>query len=499
MTYITLSQDYGYTPYSVSNLAAGSVIDATNASWIVDNSRNDNPDATHLSTWGTGALNTYPFKVTNAGTGLVIKGGEIWGQVPQQSDWEYTYTNSAAIRVENAPNVVIDDWRLDKTWDAIRIANGTSNFLIDDTYVSNARDDAVENDYVMGGTIRDTLFDGVFSGISLGDSDHYDGSMNTLKLDGVFMRMESYLFHGEMTHVSPFKTDTGAPQTTPDIRIVNSVIAIEDPNHASQGRLQIAWDHVVESHGNVFLNLSDTPLPADYPKPPAGFTILQGQAARDYWAASKAAWLDNHDGTPYAEVTPLPPLPGGGTTSSITPPTTSSPTPVTSSPTPTTPTTTTGSGSFNTITGTSSGEKLTGTAGVDHIDGLAGTDTIFGKGGADMLTGGRGHDKFVFDTPLDGHAATITDFNTSEDSLYLDNAVFTKLGSGTLGNPVRLSGTYFEHGDGVVANDSNDYVLYDSHTGILSYDADGNGSGAPIPIAHLSAHLDLTKYDIFVV
>lgn len=492
MTYITLSQNYGYTPYSVSNLAAGSVIDATNASWIVDNSRNDSPDATHLSTSGTGQLNTYPFKVANAGSGLVIKGGEIWGQVPQQSDWQYTYTNSAAIRVENAPNVVIDDWRLDKTWDAIRIANGTSNFLIDDTHVSNARDDVVENDYVMGGTIRDSLFDGVFSGISLGDSDHYDGSMNTIKLDGVFMRMQSYLFEGRVTHVSPFKTDTGAPQTTPDIRIVNTVIAIEDPNHQSQARLKIAWDHVVESHGNVFLNLSDTPLPSSYPKPPAGFTILQGQEARDYWAASKAAWLDNHDGTPYADVTPLPPLPGAGATSSPSTPTTSSPTPTV----PTTPTTTTDP---HTITGTSSANTLTGTAGADHIDGLAGSDKIFGKGGADVLTGGSGHDKFIFDTPLNGSVAKITDFNTSDDYIYLDNAVFTKLGSGSMSSPQRLAGTYFEHGDGVAANDSNDYVLYDSHSGILSYDADGNGSGAPIPIAHLSAHLDLTKYDIFVV
>jgi Ca2+-binding RTX toxin-like protein len=491
MTYITLDKDYGYTPYSVSGLSSGSVIDATKASWIEDNSSIDYPDATHSTTSGTGQISTYPFKVKDAGSGLVVKGGHIWGQVPQDSDWQYTYNNSAGIRVENTPNVVIDDWRLDKTWDAIRIAGGASNFLINDTHVSNARDDAVENDYVMGGTIRDSLFDGVFSGISLGDANHYDGSMNTVKLDGVFMRMQSYLFKGQVTHVSPFKTDTGAPQTTPDIRIVNSVIAIEDPNHASQARLKLAWDHVVESHGNVFLNLSNTPLPSTYPKPPAGFTILQGQEARDYWAASKAAWLDNHDGTPYADVTPLPPIPGGGTTSSITAPTTSTSTTSTSTSTTTT--------DPHTITGTSSANTLVGTSGADHIDGLAGTDKIFGKGGADILTGGAGHDKFVFDTKLDGHAATITDFNTAEDALWLDNSVFTKLGSGSLSSPQRLAGTYFEHGDGVVANDSNDHVLYDSHTGVLSYDPDGNGSAAPIPIAHLSAHLDLTKYDIFVV
>ena len=123
------------------------------------------------------------------------------------------------------------------------------------------------------------------------------------------MRNKPYLFHGAMTHVSPIKTDTGMPSTTPDIRIINSVFAIEDPNHASQARLQLAWDNLVESRGNVFLNLSDVPLPATYPVLPSGFTLLQGQVARDYWEAARTAWLDNHDGVDDVPLTPLPPIP----------------------------------------------------------------------------------------------------------------------------------------------------------------------------------------------
>jgi VCBS repeat-containing protein len=306
---IVLAQDFGYAQYRVSAVPAHSTIDATKATWIVDNSRNDNPTVDNPATTGTGQLSTYPFRVDSAGTDVVIKGGAVWGQVPQASDWQDTYNNSAALRIQAAPNAIIDDWRIDKAWDAIRIANASSNFLIDDAYITDIRDDAVEDDEVMGGTIRDSLFDGTFSGISLGDSDHYDGSANTLVLDGLFMRNKSYLVHGVVTHVSPFKTDTGAPQTTPQIRIVNSVIAIEDPNHSSQARLQLAWDHVVESHGNVFLNMSNTPLPATYPVLPNGFTLLQGQQARDYWDASKAAWMENHDGINDVAITPLPPLP----------------------------------------------------------------------------------------------------------------------------------------------------------------------------------------------
>jgi hypothetical protein len=272
-------------------------------------------------------INRYPFNIEGA-PGLIAKGGAIWGTISQTLSWEETYINSAALRFENAPGVVIDDWRIDRAWDAIRIDAGTQNFLIDDAYITNNRDDAVENDDNHAGTIRDTLIDGTFVGISLGDDAHVDGSQNTVTLEGVFMRMQEYIYKNELQSGTPFKADSGAPETTPDIRIINSVIAIQDPDHAGLNRLQIAWDHVTESHGNVFLNLSDTPLPADYPKPPAGFTILQGQEARDYWAASKAAWLDNHDGTPFADITPLPALPGAGPTPVPEPTPTPAPEPV---------------------------------------------------------------------------------------------------------------------------------------------------------------------------
>ena len=493
MSTIKLTGNYGYTPYSVSNLAAYSTIDATTASWTLANTRNSYPTATTSWSEGSGTLSAYPFKVNGAGLGLTIKGGTIHGTVPQTSDWQYTYNNSAALRIEAAPSVVIDDWRIDSVWDAIRIGTGTTNFLIDDAYITNARDDAVENDSLLSGTIRDSLFDGVFSGISLGDGSLTDGSNNVITLEAAFIHNKSYLYKGKMTHVSPFKTNSAAPETTPDIKIINSVFAIEDPNHASQGRLDIAWDHVVESHGNVFLNLSDTPLSSSYPLPHSGFTILQGQQARDYWQAVKTAWLDNHDGTPVSEITKLPPLPGAAP-APVTPPPAPEPTPA-PAPTPTTPTGTTGT----TITDSSSSHTVTGSAGNDFIYGMGGDDKIFGKGGSDVLTGGSGKDKFFFDTALDGSVDKIADFSTHDDYLYLDNAVFTKLGSGSMSSPHKISSSWLVVEQGAHAHDANDFLVYDSGTGALSYDADGSGAGAAVHIADLSPNLNLTYYDIFVV
>lgn len=490
---IKLTGSYGYNTSTVNGLAANTTIDATGASWIVSNSANQNPDADTSYLEGSGIINAYAFIVYSAGYGLTLKGGTVWGEVPQTSDWQYTYNNSAAIRVELAPAVTIDSWRIDKAWDAIRILNGSDNFLINDVHISNTRDDAVENDWALSGTIRDSLFDGVFAGVSLGNGDNHDGSGHTVTLQNTFIRMETYLVNGEMSHGSPFKANTAAPATTPDIRIINSVIAIEDVTHNGYARLKLAWENVVESSGNVFLNLSDTPLPSNYPMPPAGFTILQGQAARDYWEKVEAAWLANHDGNGDVAVTPLPPLPGQSPAPAPEP--TPEPTPAPApapepSPTPTT---------TNKIVGTSGTDKLIGTAGSDQILANAGADYLYGKGGSDQLTGGAGKDKFVFDTAFDGSIDEILDFNPLEDKFFLDNAVFTKLAGGSLSNPKKIYGTNLEDGPGAWANDSNDFLIYDKNTGNLSYDADGSGPGKGIVFAHLQAGLDLSASNFYVI
>lgn len=483
--YIKLTGNYGYNTSTVKGIAANTTIDATGATWIVSNSANQHPDADTSYLEGTGTINTYAFIVFSAGNGLTIKGGTVWGEVPMTSDWIYTYNNSAAIRIEYATSATIDSWRIDKVWDGIRIAPHSENFLITDVHLSNVRDDAIENDFKQTGIIRDTLIDGTLAGVSLVNSDHVDGSANTVTLENTFIRMQTYLQDGEMTHGSPFKTDTDAPGTTPNIRLINCVIAIEDPTHNGIARLRLAWENVVESSGNVFLNLSDTPLPSNYPMPPAGFVILQGQEARDYWEAVETAWLTNHDGVGDVAVTPLPPLPGDDV----------DPTPLpvpTPEPDPTPPT--------KIIEGTSGIDTLIGTAGSDQILANAGADFLYGKGGSDHLTGGAGKDKFVFDTAFDGTIDQIIDFNPLEDVFYLDNAVFTKLTSaGSLSNPTRIYSSNLVDGAGATAHDSNDFLIYDSTTGFVSYDADGSGPGAAIPFAQLQTGLDLAPLNFWVI
>ena len=150
-----------------------------------------------------------------------------------------------------------------------------------------------------------------------------------------------------------------------------------------------------------------------------------------------------------------------------------------------------GSGN-DTIKGNSAANYLFGFDGDDTIDGGAGNDQIEGGRGADTLTGGKGADHFIFASPLDGKADTITDFSFSEgDLLQLDHHIFTALESGTLAADQFVAGKE--------AKDANDHLLYDRTTGELAYDPDGSGSAAAVTIARLGANHDLDHNGIQII
>ena len=138
---------------------------------------------------------------------------------------------------------------------------------------------------------------------------------------------------------------------------------------------------------------------------------------------------------------------------------------------------------------------LTGSTGANALSGGAGNDILIGGAGNDVLTGGSGSDAFRFTAAPNGstNVDRIADFVAIDDTLQLENAVFAKLT--TTGT---LSAANFRSGVGAHALDSNDYVLYDTGTGKLYYDADGSGAGAAIQTAALTGMPTITNADIFI-
>ncbi|MFC4173592.1 hypothetical protein ACFOYU_16265, partial [Microvirga sp. GCM10011540] len=141
---------------------------------------------------------------------------------------------------------------------------------------------------------------------------------------------------------------------------------------------------------------------------------------------------------------------------------------------------------------------LRGTSRGNRLTGGDGNDMLYGKSGKDVLTGGAGQDRFVFDTkPKKSNLDTIRDFDVRQDSLYLDNKIFKKLGKGSLSKPGKLKSSYFKTGN--EAKDGKDYLIYNRSKGVLYYDQDGSGSKAMVEILKLSNKARITKSDIFII
>ena len=142
----------------------------------------------------------------------------------------------------------------------------------------------------------------------------------------------------------------------------------------------------------------------------------------------------------------------------------------------------TGGGSFAGV-GSAENNAITGGAGADTLSGLDGNDILTGGASADLLIGGNGADQFRY---LGGETGydRIIDFTPGSDQIALALSGFA-----------RTATVAFVSGAGAVAGSTNSTFLYDTNTGIVSYDADGTGAGAAVQLAQLNTGLALSAAD----
>ncbi|QDC43565.1 calcium-binding protein [Methylophilus medardicus] len=155
--------------------------------------------------------------------------------------------------------------------------------------------------------------------------------------------------------------------------------------------------------------------------------------------------------------------------------------------------------------------RFEGNANQQTFIGTSKADVFVGNGGNDTLTGGGGKDTFVFgkvyEEVVTGSSTsvqtytntafnltgvdTITDFSRGNDKLELHLDQYSQL-TGFNSSMLRVNSTG-------TAQDANDYLVYNTTTKTLSYDADGNGSGAKVDIAILTGVNTLSTSDFVIV
>jgi Ca2+-binding RTX toxin-like protein len=143
-----------------------------------------------------------------------------------------------------------------------------------------------------------------------------------------------------------------------------------------------------------------------------------------------------------------------------------------------------------TITGSTKGDNFIAGAGADSmsggngndtLSGGTGNDTLVGGAGNDVLTGGGGSDRFVFDTSFGtSNVDTIKDFLRGTDKIVLSAKIFNKFTGSSTGSAIKAVNFAVGAGATAVAKGKDNSLIYDTTSDLLYYDADGNGSSAPV-------------------
>ncbi|WP_136419243.1 calcium-binding protein [Herbaspirillum sp. ST 5-3] len=142
------------------------------------------------------------------------------------------------------------------------------------------------------------------------------------------------------------------------------------------------------------------------------------------------------------------------------------------------------------IYGQDKDDVLDGGAGNDNVSGGGGNDLLTGGTGNDTLSGGAGNDIFKFVTPSEG-TDTISDFTSGAD-------VIQVIG-GNFGLTPGAAVTLLSGASTPVASGTSAQFLYNTTTGALYFDQDGEGANyGAIQIATLTGQKTLLASDFVV-
>ena len=165
----------------------------------------------------------------------------------------------------------------------------------------------------------------------------------------------------------------------------------------------------------------------------------------------------------------------------------------------------TGNAGNNSLTGGTGNDTLIGGAGNDTLVGGLGNDTLTGNAGTDSLVGGAGNDSLVGGDGADTYTFSgVTLLSNGSDMITfvaVDDTLQFSLADVNVATGAGLSSGVISDGNivigvGAVAADAYDYFLYNTSTGALSFDADGNGSGSAVLLATLVGHPAITTADL---
>lgn len=270
-------------------LAPGAVIDARGATWA------------GLDANGSPIRWTITLDGVGGGCWLGGQWHGAWDDRAPDVSWEDPYHHAGLITLR-LPNFSVVGIRAGNHGDGIRVTRRAQGFHVDGAYLSDIHDDCVENDYMLAGTVRNSLFDGCYVAFSAarhsGIDDPADGA--TWGIRGNLVRLEAQptTYSGPSPGHGPlFKWTEGGPT----VDLVDNVFRVDQaPNHGSLG----IPDHLElgACSGNVVVWGGVGP----YPDPlPDCFRVTTDLGV---WTQAVAAWCRIHEPDVCPVLPTLPPF-----------------------------------------------------------------------------------------------------------------------------------------------------------------------------------------------
>jgi RTX calcium-binding nonapeptide repeat (4 copies) len=305
----------------------------------------------------------YPVDVgsTNGGRNACFLGGVFMGQQSRDLTWEDVKDiGGAPIQLQQPGGAVVNGLQVDNIEDGIELRsadpsnpNSGDGWVLENSYMTYIRDDAVADDDMSTGKIVDVLFDGVYVGFSADrDGSQPDQSSERIVFDHAVIRLQEMpsaqygMDTGDLLKWHPY-----APR--PVIR--DSVFYVEDSAAGDWPAGTVIENSILVWNGEGTLSLGSMP----------GLRITTNL---NVWRAARQDWLDRHGCTSFGNCSRLTdPIPPGTSLTEC-------------------------KGYDATILGTKGEDRLVGTTHRDVIIGLAGNDVISGRGGRDLICSGEGKD-----------------------------------------------------------------------------------------------------------
>jgi hypothetical protein len=253
------------TKYRNTALGTGTAVDATGASWL--------------------GVDDWPIHLAG-GSDVCWHGGKVEGTYGLATLWE-TFHHTGAFNVFT-PRTTLEDVRVHNYGDGLRIVNGAPDFTIRGAHLSNVHDDCIENDYLYGGLVDDSLLDGcyvAFSARTYTGQTFTSGADNTWKISGSLVRLEPMptVYKGPAPGHGPFfKWDSSG--VSPKLVLEDNVFRVDQaPNHGDLG-----IPAGTSCSNNVIVWLGSGPYPAPLP---SCFRVTTDVSV---WDEAVARWKASH-------------------------------------------------------------------------------------------------------------------------------------------------------------------------------------------------------------